>query len=139
MILLMRKPTKIKIGNLSLRESRILRLRFLDDCFHIAEDAEKPDDLFLIRLLEEARRLDNLINKSNLTPGIMKIEVNNLPVNETIKQKAVFIDSMRKTRGNVKESLKIAKLDKITALNLAANDSAFRGAWETAANKEIFS
>lgn len=133
----MRKHTRTR--KLTVRESRVLRLRFIDDCFHIAEDTEKPNDMFLIRLLEESRKLENLINKSNLTPGTMKIEVNNLPVNETIKQKAVFIETLRKTRGNVKESLKIAKLDKITALNLAANDSAFRRAWERIGEQLLFS
>lgn len=87
----MRKLMKTEVEKLSLREYRRYRLRFLDDMFHLAEDVEEPDDLFLIRILDEARRLEILINKSTVSGSIvpMKIELSNLPVNEIIKQKAL--------------------------------------------------
>jgi len=92
----MRKLTKTKFP--TLREARINRLRFLDDLFHLAEDVENPDDLFLIRILGEAHRLDNLINKSNeicLLENV-KIELNNLPVNKTIEKKACLYPSSQR-------------------------------------------
>lgn len=52
--------------------------------------------------------------------------------------KRLFIQSLKQTSGNEKESLRIAKLDKVTALNFAANDSTFRRAWENASSRESF-
>jgi len=132
-ILSMRKLTKTEIKTLTVRQFRVLRLRFLDDLFHLAEDVEKPDDLFLIRILEEARWLEILINKSTVSGSIepVKVELNSQSTNETIEKKAVFIQTLKETSGNEKESLRRAELDKLTALNMAANDAAFRGAWES--------
>lgn len=57
---------------------------------------------------------------------------------EIIKQKAAFIQSLKQTSGNEKESVRIAKLDKVTALNFAANDATFRNAWESVLNQTLF-
>ena len=101
----MRKPTKVKsracakLGSIAcvLRRSVSSRRRYC-----------KTDDLFLIRILDEARRLDNLINKSNeiCLLRTVEIELNNFPVNETIEKKTVFIQTLKEMSGNVKKSLK---------------------------------
>jgi hypothetical protein len=56
---------------------------------------------------------------------------------EAIRQKADFITAFRETGGDVKESLRRARLDLLAVLNFAANDSAFRSVWETAAGKSV--
>lgn len=57
---------------------------------------------------------------------------------DIIRQKAEFITALRETGVNEKESLRRARLHKIEALEMAANDTAFRAAWEKILNRKVF-